>query len=238
MAPVEPFTLVTVMPSLPHADCNKTDSIQSAQKQCFLNQSLHIVLSEITLGGGRKTNQSYLDAIMSNSRDFKDICSNEVGQYQRAMWCSMEVGRRCMPAGYKDLVPSGRQAQELLVELCNNVDDINQICVNSKASALLNCVSEKAQSLSSKNTTALLCSGYKISAECLKRELYDCGCKTSRLYIKMSKEHLNPPACPPIDVLHHQCDEVTGEYLGSATQSAASVGLLAFSALLVSGIFM
>ncbi|KAL8609689.1 hypothetical protein ACOMHN_042728 [Nucella lapillus] len=226
MAPVETFTLVTGMPSLPHAQCYSKYSIQSAQKRCYRNQGLHIVLPEITLGNGRKTKQTYLDALMLNSNDFKDMCRNKLGQYQRAMWCAMEVGRNCMPADYKDYVPSGRQVQELLVELCNNVDDINQRCVNSKASALFDCGFEKGQTLRGKSTKTLLCSAFRFTAVCQKRELYDCGCKTSSLYVQMSREHLNPAACAPIDVLPHRCNETTSEYIGSATQSAASVGLL------------
>ncbi|XP_076458867.1 uncharacterized protein LOC143292460 [Babylonia areolata] len=233
VAPMTTTHLVTMLPMLPKVSCSFQRSILNAQEECFAREGISVNLPEIRLESGQAAKQSYLDAIMSNSRDFSTVCRN-LSQYQRGLGCALDVGHHCMPAGLKDYLPSSRHVQMLMAELCNNIDDLDQKCVKSKVSAMMDCVLRIGKKYPSNNVKTLLCNAFKFSTVCQKEVLPSCGCKTTRLYVKMSSTFMNPPACPPIREPVPEClaDSDHFAYTGVATQSLASVGLLAIAAAL------
>ncbi|XP_076458763.1 uncharacterized protein LOC143292407 [Babylonia areolata] len=255
----------TVASTLPDYSCNNQSSIHAGQEKCLAREGIHVELPEIDLKSGKKkVKQSILHAVTTNSHEFQKLCRN-LTQYQRAMGCAMEVARQCMPVGYRDYLPDPHNVQRMLAEKCNNIGDLNLSCVTSKSSALFDCGYSKGLKHPTRNLKILLCNAHRFGAECQKEVLSQCGCKTARLYVRMSKQYLNPPACSPIDVADPVChgdsdlfaDDVADPVShgdndlsayhvvypmshgdSGALQSLASSGLLAVAAVLACWIIM
>ena len=70
-------------------------------------------------------------------------------------------------------------------------------------------------------------SAFKWNVGCQMEVLPPCGCKTTRLYVKITKEYLNPPACARIDTPLPSCsghsDEFSDHY-GHANRYGSAAG--------------
>ncbi|KAK7111129.1 uncharacterized protein [Littorina saxatilis] len=219
-APMTTVELFTVVPMLPEVSCYSRSSIQAGQQQCFEREGIDVQLPRVSIGGGQQSRQSYLDSVLSNNKDMQSVC-RDLPRYQRALSCTMEVGRQCMPQGYKDYLPSASNMHRMLAYVCDNVDDIDQSCVTSKASDLFDCGHNKGMEHRVRDPKALLCSAFEWSVSCAREVLPPCGCKTTRIYAIISKEFLNPPACAAIEQHIPGCSGYTDNFISSPNGGAS-----------------
>ncbi|XP_025085361.1 uncharacterized protein LOC112558857 [Pomacea canaliculata] len=164
--------------------------------------------------------------------------------------CVTQVSLQCLPAQYRDYIPTAENFKFMLKSICDNINVINLECIKTLGARLYDCGYQKRLSYANKgSTTDLLCFAYAAITECFSEVLPTCGCPTTKVYVETSKLYMNAPACSPITVKTPVCDPETitvktpvfhpktNKFLDSAATILHGMSLLILTALVVCGLY-
>ncbi|KAK7489109.1 hypothetical protein BaRGS_00019623, partial [Batillaria attramentaria] len=179
-------------------DCRDKNSMQQEQVKCFAAYNITLEIN------GEDLQNAF-------QNDPEAVCRQKT-QYKAAFGCAMDVGRRCMPAGYEDYIPSASSMRDIVDILCDNSEDVDFQCALSKASELFDCGRNKAlaNGAGSGSEKDLLCNAFRWNVDCYKQVMPACGCRTAEVYVDMNKM-INPPACAPITTPTPTCSTEQSE---------------------------
>ncbi|XP_025104848.1 uncharacterized protein LOC112570550 [Pomacea canaliculata] len=213
------LTIMRVQVICASAHCTSKEAVEREQQLCFS-------------GFADILRNKSLDEIQQLLQTEPRFICNHLVRYREALGCAVNKARECTSHPYKNLLMDEQSMNQMLDKLCDRIDDIDVACARRALPALEQCGISK--SLELRNPTerradqrALLCYTMRVNTECQYRVMLPCGCRTTRLYIDISKSHVNPKGCSPItSVPTPVCDARTGEFVNGSVPSRAGTSVL------------